>query len=323
MKLTNAELLNFLSYYVFCEEKDGYIFPKRFTEKQLEIAKNRGFFPRPNSTASMFLEFITDASEIKFDYFVCPGSSKEYFSLDVLENGINTFNYDNSLKTEKGTMIIPLEKEGKKKVTIYLPNLAGLGIKNFEINGKIEKTERKRKLLALGDSITQGYTTHHPYLTYVNLLAYYSDAYVLNQGIGGDVFYAGNLDESINFDPDIITVAYGTNDWSRQQNVKENADAYFEKLRKIYPQKPIFALLPIFRGGIQGDLRNGYSLEDIRKQIVSCAKKHKVFVINCKDFVPHHEDYFFDKTLHPNELGFIFYAKGVFEELKKHLPLNV
>ena len=114
MRFSNNELLEFLSGYVTLEEKDGYIFPKRFTPKQLKIAEERGFFPRPNSTSSMFFEFITDASEIKFDYVVFKGSSKEYFSIDVLEDGINTFNYHNDLAIEKGTMIIPLEKQGKR-----------------------------------------------------------------------------------------------------------------------------------------------------------------------------------------------------------------
>ncbi len=319
MKLTNEQLLNHLFGYVLFEEKEGYIFPKRFTKKQRDVAVSRDFHPKENATAGMFIEFITDASEIKFDYFACPGSSKDCFNIDVLEDGVNTFNYHHESVDETGTLIIPLEKNVTRTVTVYLPNLDGIGIKNFEINGDIKKAERKLKLLALGDSITQGYVTKHPYLTYVNLLAYYLDAYVLNQGIGGDVFYEGNLDESLNFDPDIITVAYGTNDWSKNQNVKENADAYFKKLKAIYPTTPIFALLPIYRGGIQGDLRNGYSLEDIREQITNCAKKHNVTVINCKDFVPHHEDYFADKTLHPNELGFIFYAKGVYEAIKKLL----
>ena len=319
MKLSNNDLLKYLFGYVFTEEKNGYIFPKRFTDKQFKIAYDRGFFPRPNSTSSMFVEFYTTATEIKFDYVVFKGSSKEYFSLDVLEDGINTFSYHNDLAIEEGTMVIPLKKQGERRVTLYLPNLVGVGIKNFEINGKIKPFTRKHKLLALGDSITQGYATNHPYLTYVNMFAYNLDACVLNQGIGGDVFYEGNLDENLNFAPDIITVAYGTNDWSKRQNVKENADAYFKKLKAIYPTTPIFALLPIYRGGIQGDLRNGYSLEDIREQITNCAKKHNVTVINCKDFVPHHEDYFADKTLHPNELGFIFYAKGVYEAIKKLL----
>ena len=46
------------SLYNCFKEKDGYIFPKRFTKKQLEIADERGFFPRPNACASMFFEFI-------------------------------------------------------------------------------------------------------------------------------------------------------------------------------------------------------------------------------------------------------------------------
>ena len=317
MKLSNNDLLNYLFGCVCFEEKDGYIFPKRFTEKQAKVAFDRGFNPKQNATSSMFIEFITDANEIKFDYFVCPGSSKDCFNIDVLVDGINTFNYHHETNSEKGTLVIPLEKTGR--VSIYLPNLDGIGIKNFEVFGNIESFKRKNKFLALGDSITQGYVTKHPYLTYVNMLAYNLDAVVLNQGIGGDVFYDGNLDEDLEFIPDFITVAYGTNDWSKSKNVKENADAYFKKLREIYPQIPVFALLPIFRGGIIGDIRNGFSLEDIRKQITDCATKHNVTVINCKDFVPHHEDYYWDKTLHPNELGFIFYAKGVYEAIKKLL----
>jgi len=319
MKISNEQLLNYFSSYIYYEETDGYIFPKRFTKKQEEILINRGFGPKQNATASMFVEFITDATEITFDYFVCPGSSKECFNIEVLEDGINTFNYHHEDSNEKGIMTINLEKTGKKKVTIYFPNLAGIGIKNFQINGMIEKYGRNKKFLALGDSITQGYVTKHPFLTYINIFAKELDAYVLNQSIGGDVFFDGNLDENLPFDPDFITVAYGTNDWSKQLNVKENADKYFKKLRKIYANKQIFALLPIFRGGIKGDIRNGYSLEDIRAQITACAQRHNITVINCIDFVPHHQDYYWDKTLHPNELGFTFYASGLFEELNKHL----
>lgn len=319
MQLSNNELLEYLSGYVRLEEKDGYIFPKRVTEKQNEIISSRSFFPRQESTSSMFIEFTTDADKISFDYFVCPGSSKEYYSIDVLENGINTFNFHNETVNEKGHLFIELENTGEKLVTIYLSNLAGVGIKNFNVSGNIKKHKRTLKMLALGDSITQGYTTKHPYYTYVNMVAKDLDAYVLNQAIGGDKFFDGNLDEDLNFDPDFITVAYGTNDWAHNMDVKLNAFNYFKKLRHIYPGKMIFALLPIFRGGIKGDIRNGYSLDDIRQQIKTAAELNNITVINCKDFIQHHEDCFWDKTLHPNELGFVFYAQGLLKELEKHL----
>ena len=291
MILSNAELLDHLYGYIRFEEAEGYIFPKRFTKKQRDIVVSRKFSPKQNATSSMFIEFFTDANEISFDFFICPGSTKECFNIDVLENGINTFNYHHDASDEKGRLLINLENTGEKLVTIYLPNLAGIGIKNFCVSGNIKKHQRTLKILALGDSITQGYITQHPYATYVNMLAKSLNAYVLNQAIGGDVFFDGNLDDF----------------------------NYFEKLRKIYPNKKIFALLPIFRGGIKGDIRNGYSLEDIRCQIKAAAEKNNIIVINCKNFIHHHKDYFWDKTLHPNELGFVFYAQGLLKEMEKHL----
>ncbi len=319
MILSNEELLQHLYGYIRIEEIEGYIFPKRVTKKQEEIIASRGFSPRQESTSSMFIEFVTDADNISFDYVYCMGSSKDCFGIDVLIDGINTFSYYIEPNNKRGSFFIDLEKPGEKIVTVYLPNLAGVGIKNFKVFGNIKKHERKFKMLALGDSITQGYISRHPYLTYVNMVSQKLDACVVNQAIGGDKFFEGNLDENIGFDPDFITVAYGTNDWSKCFDVKVNAFNYFKRLREIYPNKKIFALLPIFRGGIKGDIRNGYSLEDVRGQIKNAAEKNNVTVINCKDFVPHQEDFFWDKTLHPNDLGFVFYAQGLIEELKKHL----
>lgn len=319
MILSNAEFLDHLYGYIRFEEAEGYIFPKRFTKKQTDVVISRKFAPKQDATSSMFIEFFTDANEISFDFFICPGSSKECFNIDALENGINTFNYHHDVSDEKGRLLINLENTGEKLVTIYLPNLAGIGIKNFCVSGNIKKHQRTLKILALGDSITQGYITQHPYVTYVNMIAKSLDAYVLNQAIGGDVFFDGNLDENLNFNPDIITVAYGTNDWAHEADVKANALNYFKRLREIYPNKKIFALLPIFRGEIKGDIRNGYSLEDIRSQIKAAAEKNNIIVINCKNFIHHHKDYFWDKTLHPNELGFVFYAQGLLKEMEKHL----
>ena len=41
-------------------------------------------------------------------------------------------------------------------------------------------------------------------------------------------------------------------------------------------------------------------------------------VIDGWEFIPQNPDFFADKVLHPNDSGFDFYAKALYEELKKY-----
>ena len=68
--------------------------------------------------------------------------------------------------------------------------------------------------MAYGDSITQGYTALSPSLTYVNLVGDALNADVYDLGIGGEVFEPLMIDEAYPVKADLVTVAYGTNDWS-------------------------------------------------------------------------------------------------------------
>ena len=73
----------------------------------------------------------------------------------------------------------------------------------------------KNRLLAFGDSITQGVDVVHPSLAYAPTLARLMDADSRNKGIGGEVFFPALLEEKEDLDPDFVTVAYGSNDWSK------------------------------------------------------------------------------------------------------------
>lgn len=89
-------------------------------------------------------------------------------------------------------------------------------IKNFKLNSGtyIEPYRYKMKILSYGDSITQGYDALFPSYSYINRFSMYLDAFIYNKAIGGDIFRPA-LIERKNFKPDIVTIAYGTNDWSK------------------------------------------------------------------------------------------------------------
>ena len=195
-------------------------------------------------------------------------------------------------------------------------------IKNLAVDGTVEKVERKLKYLALGDSITQGYCTKHPSLTYVNIITEKFNTYTVNQAIGGDIFRKENIDMDMAFKPDFITVAYGTNDWKRGMDLYTHTFEYFKALKDKYANVPIFALLPIYRNVSEYPTINNLTLEDARNIYGKAAEENGITVINAKDFIPHHEDFFCDKVLHPSEIGFIYYGHNLYEALKEKLNEN-
>ena len=298
-------------------EEDGWFRFSRFTRYQEELLQQRGFAPREQAGAGMRLEFLTRGGRLAFDYEVHPGSGRDYWGIEIAHDGLGMVHLQGKVPDSGHVshQIPPLERE--IRVTVYFPNLAALRIRNLQLPEDAAPYTRQKKYLALGDSITQGYDAAHPNQTYVNLLADAWDAQVLNQAIGGDVFCPENLDPALDFAPDIITVAYGTNDWTLQVLQSGAAKAYLDKLTGLYPGVPVFVLLPLWRE-VENELRSGITLQQGRELLSSWAEnRENVFVIDCHHFIPFLPEYFYDGVLHPNDMGYLYYARA----LEKAVPL--
>lgn len=298
-------------------EEDGWFRFSRFTRYQEELLQQRGFAPREQAGAGMRLEFLTRGGRLAFDYEVHPGSGRDYWGIEIAHDGLGMVHLQGKVPHSGHVchQIPVLERE--IRVTVYFPNLAALRIRNLQLPEDAAPYTRQKKYLALGDSITQGYDAAHPNQTYVNLLADAWDASVLNQAIGGDVFCPENLDPALDFAPDIITVAYGTNDWTLQVLQSGAAKAYLDKLTGLYPGVPVFVLLPLWRE-VENELRDGITLQQGRELLSSWAEnRENVFVIDCHHFIPFLPEYFYDGVLHPNDMGYLYYARA----LEKAVPL--
>lgn len=298
-------------------EEDGWFRFSRFTRYQEKLLQQRGFAPREQASAGMRLEFLTRGGQLSFDFEVYPGSGRDYWGLEIAHDGLGMVHLQGKVPDSGHVshQIPPLERE--IRVTVYFPNLAALRIRNLQLPEDAVPYTRQKKYLALGDSITQGYDAAHPNQTYVNLLADAWDASVLNQAIGGDVFCPENLDPALDFAPDIITVAYGTNDWTLQVLQSGAAGEYLDKLTMLYPGVPVFVLLPLWRE-VEHELRGGITLQQGRELLASWAEnRENVFVIDCHHFVPFLPEYFYDGVLHPNDMGYLYYARA----LEKAVPL--
>ena len=84
-----------------------------------------------------------------------------------------------------------------------------------------------------------------------------------------------------------------------------------------YPRVKIFAITPIWRKDMNEHRVFG-SFEEVEKNIKNAVKGiENITVIPGMDFVPKEEKYFADLRLHPNDLGFRYYANNLYREINE------
>ena len=223
----------------------------------------------------------------------------------------------------KGRVKVSLGK-GEKKLEIYFPWSKRSSIKDFTLDdsAKIKPLKRRLKLLAYGDSITQGYIAEYPSLTYISRLASMLDADVLNKGIGGDCFSDRIISSPDDFKPDIITVAYGSNDWgmSDPQDAAKAVRRFLSRLRSAYPDAKIFVITPIWRADFEKQTQFSFGTDGMDGFIRENAKGiYDIIFINGWNMVPHLPEFFSDGFLHPNDLGHGIYAQNLYKEISKYI----
>ena len=215
-----------------------------------------------------------------------------------------------------GEIVIPFDNPDHKmcRVDLYFPILEGALIKDFTVNGAVEPAiEQKQRLLCLGDSITHGCLAFHPSRTYVNLVAESLGVEVINQGVAGCTHMPLHLDglEDIP-EPDLITIAYGTNDWNSLptfEEIRQNIAMYYARVNAVFPGKPIKVITPIWRADMDESRPCG-EFTGVRAIITEEASVWpNMTVIDGLDMTPHDSAYYEDSYLHPNEQGFAFMAE--------------
>ncbi|MBQ3063870.1 MAG: SGNH/GDSL hydrolase family protein [Clostridia bacterium] len=322
MKLTTNDIRALAHGTVSVKETtDGYTMLCRFSDKQMDYYKrtNEEFYIKSFCTASARLEMTTDADAISFVYRAKKAASRRFFYFDLYVDGAMTAHVGEDAVDEKtDTVTLPLPS-GTHRVALYLPALFSCELKDVTLENATLATpvEKATKMLALGDSITHGYDAVYSSLSYVNIVADALDASVVNQAIGAEIFNPGLVDGDLGFTPDIVTVAYGTNDYFKcaRDEFAENANEFYARLRKAFPTAKIYALLPIWRGDRDAVTRVG-TFEDAREIVRAAAEAQEgITVIDCYTFVPHLPEFFSDKFLHPNDIGFSCYATGLLKAL--------
>lgn len=328
---------------VYCEEGETVF--RRFSEAE-EAAyaeKNDGeqyyseLYNRTFTTAGIKLSFRTNSKSIYIKFrAVDVMSSRSFFSLDIRSDGALVGSLDNfsgvslpekyydvklTIGEKEGCFELP---EGDKTVTLYLPWSVDCRLKELSLDdgAYIHAAAKPDKvLISYGDSITHGYDACYPVNRYMTKLSERLSAVEYCKAIGGEVFYPRLAELAEIEKPDYITVAYGTNDWglaSTKDEFKESCAAFYRAISEKYPNASIFAITPIWRADFR-EYRPLGSFESIEECIIEVTKAlPNVTAIRGFDLVPHDIKYYSDLFLHPNDEGFDFYFKNLYECICKH-----
>lgn len=336
MKLNLNQLKEITTGAVNIEEADGAFRFKRFTKEQDALYKNtnKTFYDRALAPAGIKFHFKTNSTnlfiKIKTEYLL----PRKYFSLDVFVNDepigyIDNFSdmgvaeyIDQDYQVGEFSKTFALG-DGEKTVRLHLPFSVKMELLEFSLddNAFIEGIKPKRKLLAIGDSITQGYDALRPSNRYAAKLADLLDAEEFNKGVGGEIFFPELSVFKEAFVPDYIIVAYGTNDWttSDKETFEIKCSDFFKNLAINYPQSKIFALSPIWRKDNK-EVKGFGPFKTIEQHIEKTAAQYEnITFFSGFDLIPENEEFFSDGYLHPNDKGFEHYVENLYAKIKNEI----
>ena len=313
------------------EEINGALFFRRFSEEESALyetpGKNRGY-----STAGIKLSFVSDTKNIYLkvntDKVI---AIRSFFSFDVFSNGeyigsLANFKSEDAAREYtkiefplgifEGSFKLP---SGKKNITIHFPHSLEASLIEMAIDGGayVEPIKYEKKILIYGDSISQGYDALHPSKRYAARLAEALSAEEFNKAVGGEVFNPRLAKIKADFTPDYIIAAYGTNDWTNTEKdlFFARAETFYKTLSENYPDSPIYALAPIWRGDCDKITCYG-TFSELCEAVERAAKGlGNIKFISALDFIPHEKAMFGDGFLHPNDQGFDFYFKALLEKI--------
>ncbi len=298
------------------ETEQGLLFT-RCTEKQIEawsaLAPVLG--ERASVATGVCLDFHTNSKTVSFD-----AVAGKY---EIYVNGLFAEQYIMEKLHEDGKRVeYSVDGDEINRITIVFPcHNAQAVLKCFELDDGASITPHKydMKMLFIGDSITQGWAAARDSLAYVPRTARFFNAELLNQGVGG-AFYHESTFDSLDFDPDVVVVAYGTNDsgwYPTVDEMQEHAHKFLGLIKNEYAGKKTKVILisPIWRLEVSGERWKRYlgCCQAVKEE----AEKYGFYFVDGHELVPRHISFFADAGLHPNESGFSLYAENLIAKLVK------
>jgi lysophospholipase L1-like esterase len=205
------------------------------------------------------------------------------------------------------------DREEEVPATLYLPE----GMRPTVLalrpkGGEIRPAPEQLRWLCYGDSIVEGWRASEPSAAWPHIVGRRHDLDVINLGYAGAA--RGELpsaQEIASLPADLISVAHGTNCWSRTpmnaELFRAGLHAFLDLVRAGHPNTPIVAISPILRKDAEATPNAlGTSLADLRDAFEDAVKQRRehgdmrLHLIAGRDLVP--EKHLPD-GIHPNDDG--------------------
>lgn len=285
----------------------------RLSETQAETWKKESdwFNKIVLSGEGVILDFDTDS-----EYFSFTISEKS--NAEIWVDGLFFADYSNVIEVKCNFSSDNFRK--MRHIVCYLPGQGA--VRNFAVSDKaaIEKHKYERRILFIGDSITNGGCSHYAGASYPNITARAFNAERFITGVGGGYFLPAFF-EKTDFQPDIVIVAFGTNDFSNNENfgtIKEKAEIFLRLVSENYRNKKLFCISPIWRK-TDKKLSGGENFSEYCEKLKTVISESGFTLIEGNKLVPHDERFFDDGELHPNALGHYMYAENLIKFLRKEI----
>lgn len=289
------------------------------SEKQIAAfaSFSEGLAANASATTGIRLDFYTDSA-----FFAFEASSGRRFELYV--NGVFKAVF---IRESEGAQrfSFDLDPTGREnRVTLFFPSHDAPGVlSSVELSdgASLAPHAFDKKLFFIGDSITQGWESGYDSLSFAIQVSDFFNAESVIQGIGGAFFDESIFDPDIDFEPDAVIVAFGTNDWGARKSLEEiasHANAFLSLVAKRFEGKKLFAISPIWRANAAELRASGYFCEVCDAVKLEIAKNNFT-LIDGYLLTPHMPDFYSDKYLHPNAVGFGVYAHNLCKVLKDRI----
>ncbi len=330
MKLTFDEIKPLVHGAERVFEQDGVLWMLRFTEEQAEFYKEkRDMYEKSAATAGVHLDFITDSRFLGLDLSTVRADMVSAYWCDVYMDDTRVLSLygdlaesKDGLQTLRGAIPLP---EGSKRIRVYFPWTGCTRITSLVLSdgASVTPVKHRYKMVLYGDSITHGSWAKDASAPYATRLSHALDAEGINKGLGGDVMRVGFSAIKGEATPDIVTIAYGTNDWSDKISAEELAEKsrhFYSDASKTYSEAKIFVISPIWRGNAETTVKTCGSFLAIREILRKSAEGlPNVVFLDGYDLVPHSPEMYSPDLLHPSDLGFAHYATNLCAAMKPYL----
>ena len=288
-------------------DRDGIRF-RKCTDKQIQAWNNLNSVLGDNArtTTGIRLDFHTDSKKIGF-----------YLSSGKYELYINNVFALQRIIGEQGNLDIyvpEFSKEKLNRVTLYFPSHSDGVLKSMQLDDDafVVPHQFRRKLLFIGDSITQGWNSRYDSLSFANRISRFFDADCVINGVGGGIYLENTFDKIL-YDPDAVIIAYGTNDFHYYETYEDftlQVNKYLAAISAEYLEKPVFVLTPVWRGDKENGSKMG-NFDECRAIIHRLAQEKGLIPVDGSVLMPPIPDFFADGFLHPNDNGFSVYAENL------------